>query len=58
MQKKLESRKQGADQDAEIISQHIAQHADQHHRADQLVPALGDGHRRGGGRAADVGVGG
>ena len=43
---------------AGVVADDVAQHAHQQSGANQLGPALGDSHARGGGGAADVGVGG
>ena len=51
------SDQQGSDDDAEVGTDDIAEGADEHARADELVPALGDRHAGRGGRATDVGIG-
>lgn len=51
------SDQQRSDDDAEVGSDDIAEGADEHARADELVPALGDRHAGCGGRATDVGIG-
>ena len=40
-----------------IVTNYVAKHADQHGRANQHGPSLGDGHTGSGSGAADIGVG-
>ena len=51
------SDQQRSDDDAEVGTDDITEGADEHARADELVPALGDRHAGCGGRATDVGIG-
>lgn len=48
---------QRSDDDAEVGADDIAEGTDEHARADELVPALGDRHAGRSGRATDVGIG-
>ena len=51
------SDQQRSDDDAEVGADDVAEGADEHARADELIPALGDRHAGCSGRATDVGIG-